>query len=86
MSKTSSDFAAFANAADKTKSDVKSNDIYSTKNTQLTVGELMRILQKIIQKDPDARDAKISHIEMGGITSSTTVEVCDEGVIISNFY
>lgn len=87
MSKTSSEFAAFANAAENDKVGVKSNDrkLYS-KYEQLTVGELISVLQRIVKRDPDARNTKISYIEMGSIVPSTTVEVCKDGVILSNYY
>ena len=59
-------------------------EIYVTKNNQLTVRELMDILRTIVRKDPSVLNAPVFHVEFGGLTPTTTVEVSeDTGVVLS---
>ncbi len=77
MSKNSSRFGSYAETISTPQS------IYTTKYDQLTVDELIRILQTIVRKDPSAKDAPVWHIEFGSLTPSRFVETHEEGVIIS---
>jgi hypothetical protein len=79
MSKNSP-FASFADAAEPTR---PINDIYNTKNEQLTIRELIKILQTIVRKDPSAIDTLVWHEEFGSMMRSTTVTRQDENIIIS---
>ncbi len=47
----------------------------STAPVQLTVGQLADFLIRLLVKKPDAKDWKVSHVEFGGATDSTYVEV-----------
>lgn len=90
MSKTSSVFGCFADAAETDETDetnFKTCSTYPTKKEQLTVKELISILHTIVHKDPSAKDAPVFHIEFGAITPSITVKVCkDNSIIISDCY
>lgn len=56
---------------------------YHSKNSQLTLVELINILQAIAVKDPAAaKSALVFHIEFGGLTPSNSVEVTKDGVVI----
>lgn len=77
------DFACFADRAERGEELVYSNNIYTCKNNQLTVGELLRILQDIVKDNPEALDGAICHVEYGGLTKSTTVEITYDGIVIS---
>lgn len=44
----------------------------------LSLGELLRLLQEILQEDPDAKKMPVYHTEFGGLVRSKVVEVCDE--------
>lgn len=59
------------------------SDTESTSSTEytkktLTVGELLHLLQEILQEDPDAKKLPVYHTEFGGLVRSQSVEVCDE--------
>ncbi len=47
-------------------------------NTRLTVEKLMSLLQEILAEDPEAKKMPVYHVEFGGLTRSSIVEVCDE--------
>jgi hypothetical protein len=79
MSK-SSQFSSFADAAEMSS---KSETTFSTKNDQLTVEELIKILQTIVRRDPSMKDARVCHVEFGSMTPSTEVQTQAENVIIS---
>jgi hypothetical protein len=84
MSKISSAFGCFADAAETDETNFKRYSTYTTKDEQLTVKELISILHTIVRKDPSAKDAPVFHIEFGALTPSTTVNVSeDKGLIIS---
>jgi hypothetical protein len=79
MSK-SNPFSSFADAADiTTNPDVT----FTTKNTQLTVEELIKALQAIVRRDPSMKDARVYRVEYGSMTPSTQVETQAENVIIA---
>ena len=80
MSKNSSAFGSFTDAA---VTNSTPHSIYTTKHDQLTVDELIRILQTIVRKDPSSKDAPVWHVEFGSLTPSRFVETHEEGVVIS---
>ena len=55
---------------------------FKTKNEQLTVQELIDILNAIVRKDPSIRSAPVYHIEFGSMTSSKMVELTRDGSIV----
>lgn len=57
-------------------------DIYRTTNQQFIVKDLMEIFKDIVQKNPSALNAPVSHIDFGSEIYSTNVEVNEEGVVI----
>ena len=84
MSSKSSTFSEFASRADATMLPQDGAEIYVTKHKQLSVRELMTILQTIVRKDPSMLDAPVFHVEFGSLTPSTTVEASDDtGIVIS---
>lgn len=80
MSSKSSPFASFSDVSEPTKT--KSSKQYYSMSGQLTVAELMSILNTIIHKDPTTKDAPVFHIELGALTPSNVVEVTNDGVVI----
>ncbi len=57
--------------------------IYRTRHGQLTVGELFRILENVLRKDPEAKNMPVFHVEFGGLVPSTVVEVEDDKLVIA---
>lgn len=47
---------------------------------QLTVKQLITFLEAVLKKNPDAR---VFHVEFGGLTRTTLVEKHPNGVVIS---
>ena len=58
---------------------------YTAENGQLTVGELMKILETIVSKNPEAKDAPVSHVEFGGVTPTRILETGKYGVILAQY-
>lgn len=81
MSKISP-FASFANAAEPTPQ--APNYALHSKDEQLTVAELLHFLQKLVSRDPSAKDKLIFHIEFGSLTPSRMVTSDEVGVVISS--
>ena len=59
-------------------SDTESSSSTEYTKKTLTVGELLRLLQEILQEDPEATNLPVYHTEFGGFVRSKVVEVCDE--------
>jgi hypothetical protein len=82
MSKTnSSPFASFADAAE--------NDSFITEkyacSSQLTLRQLLNTLQNIADKNPDALDMKIFHVEDSGLVKTKVIEVEKRGIVLCNY-
>jgi hypothetical protein len=45
---------------------------------QLTVGELVEKLKKLLEKNPEAAKWCINHVEFGGITPSFNIDIDEE--------
>ena len=63
--------------------DQSQQTIYRARHGQLTVGELLRILENVVRKNPEARDIPVFHVEFGGLVPSTVVEVEEDKLVIS---
>ncbi len=81
MSSKSSAFSSFANQAEV--SATQQAAIYRARHGQLTVGELLRILENVVRKDPEAREMPVFHVEFGGLVPSTVVEVEEDKLVIA---
>jgi hypothetical protein len=53
---------------------------------QLTVGELVEKLKKLLEKNPEAAKWGVTHVEFGGITRSFNLEINekDQEICISD--
>jgi hypothetical protein len=81
MSSKSSAFSSFASQAEH--SEQAQQTIYRARHGQLTVGELLRILENVLRKDPEATVMPVFHVEFGGLVPSTVVEVEDDKLVIA---
>lgn len=57
-------------------------DIYRTEKTQFTVKNLIEILNEAVQRNPNILDAPVYHIDFGGMTETTNVEVDKNSITI----
>lgn len=79
-SKSSSPFSSFSDRAEKTKIEPTYHTVV---DGQVTVGELLRILQSIVQRNSDAKHMPVFHVEFGGLVPSTIVEEEGEKLVIA---
>jgi hypothetical protein len=84
MSSKSSPFASFADAA-RPEPQYPKYALHA-KDEQLTVAELLHFLQKLVSRDPDAKEKLVFHVEFGSLTPSRTVTSDEVGVVISGGY
>lgn len=81
MPSKSSPFASFADAADPAYEAPKY--ALHAKHEQLTVAELLKFLQTLVRRDPEASDKLVFHVELGSLTPSRMIESNEVGVVIS---
>ena len=69
------DFEMYRRAAEI--NDVADNysSVISYKSKSMTLMELMETLQEIFERFPFAKNYKIHHIQFGGLTAATCVEI-----------
>ena len=79
-SKSSSPFASFSDRAENTKIEPTYHTVV---DSQLTVGELLQILQAIVHKNPGAENMPVFHVEFGGLVPTTIAEEEGEKLVIA---
>ena len=84
MSSKPSPFASFADMA--TPEPQAPKYALHAKDEQLTVAELLHFLQRLVSRDPAAKDKLVFHVECGSLTPSRMMTSDEVGVVISDGY